>query len=113
MIKEGLTFDDVLLIPQYSEIKSRSDVDLKTRFSRNVPLKIPLVSSPMDTVTEAELAIEMARNGGLGIIHRFQKIEDQANMVGMVKNKEAHVIENPITISKDTTIRELKEMQQN
>lgn len=112
MIREGLTFDDVLLIPQYSDIKSRSMVDLSTKFSRNVPLKIPLVSSPMDTVTESELAIEMARNGGLGIIHRFQSIEDQANMVGVVKNKEAHVIENPITINKDTTIAELREIQQ-
>jgi len=76
IIKEGLTFDDVLLIPQYSNVTSRSNVDLKTRFSKNIPLRIPLVSSPMDTVTESELAIEMARNGGLGIIHRFQTIED-------------------------------------
>ena len=81
LIPYGLTFDDVLMIPQYSRVQSRNDIDLDTRFSRNVPLRIPLVSSPMDTVTEVEMAVAMARQGGLGIIHRFMTIQDQANMV--------------------------------
>lgn len=72
----GLTFDDVLLLPQYSDINSRFDININTKFSRNVPLKIPFVSSPMDTVTEYDMAVEMARNGGLGIIHRFLTIEE-------------------------------------
>lgn len=83
-IPHGLTFDDVLLIPQYSRVSSRSDIVLQTRFSRNVPLRIPLVSSPMDTVTEYEMAVAMARYGGLGIIHRFMSIEEQAKMVEKV-----------------------------
>jgi IMP dehydrogenase len=70
-IQQGLTFDDVLLIPQNTDITSRSDVSLSTKFSRNVPLNIPIVSSPMDTVTETDMAIGLARYGGLGIIHRF------------------------------------------
>lgn len=85
-IPYGLTFDDVLLIPQYSRVLSRNDIDLDTRFSRNVPLRIPLVSSPMDTVTETEMAVAMARQGGLGIIHRFMTIKDQANMVVKVND---------------------------
>ena len=87
-IPMALTFDDVLLIPQYSDINSRKDVSLNSRFSRNITLKIPLVSSPMDTVTEVDMAVEMARNGGLGIIHRFQSIEDQTKMVEKVKRSE-------------------------
>lgn len=106
----GLTFDDVLLVPQYSNITSRKDVNLSTKFSRNVSLKIPLVSSPMDTVTEVDMAIGMARNGGIGIIHRFQSIEDQAKMVEKVKRAEAHVIQDPIRVNKNSTVRELKEL---
>jgi IMP dehydrogenase len=106
----GLTFDDVLLMPQYSDINSRKDVSLKTRFSRNVKLNTPLVSSPMDTVTEADMAIEMARNGGIGIIHRFQSIEDQAKMVEKVKRAEAHIILDPIRVNKSITIKKLKDL---
>lgn len=84
LIPYGLTFDDVLMIPQYSKIYSRHDIELDTRFSRNVPLRIPLVSSPMDTVTEYDMAVAMARHGGLGIIHRFMSIKDQAEMVTKV-----------------------------
>ena len=86
LIPYGLTFDDVLLIPQYSRVSSRQDIDLETKFSKNVPLRIPLVSSPMDTVTEYEMAVAMARHGGLGIIHRFMSIKDQAAMVVKVEN---------------------------
>jgi|NOAtaT_7_FD_contig_31_8601821_length_570_multi_3_in_0_out_0_2 IMP dehydrogenase len=77
----GLTFDDVLLVPQYSEIDSRQQCDVRSRFSKNVPLKIPIVSSPMDTVTEDQMAREMAMQGGIGIIHRFCTIKEQASMV--------------------------------
>lgn len=84
LIPYGLTFDDVLMVPQYSKIYSRHDIELDTRFSRNVPLRIPLVSSPMDTVTEYDMAVAMARHGGLGIIHRFMSIKDQAEMVTKV-----------------------------
>lgn len=106
----GLTFDDVLLVPQYSDINSRKDVNLETRFSRNIKLKIPLVSSPMDTVTEVDMAIAMARNGGLGIIHRFQSIKDQAKMIDQVKRAEAHVILDPIMVSKHSTVKKVKEL---
>lgn len=106
----ALTFDDVLLIPQYSDINSRKDCILGTRFSRNIKLKIPLVSSPMDTVTETEMAIEMARNGGLGIIHRFQSIEDQTKMVEKVKRSETHIIRHPISISKNAKLSEVDEL---
>jgi IMP dehydrogenase len=109
-IQIGLTFDDVLLLPQYSNITSRRDVSLKTRFSKNVKLNMPLVSSPMDTVTESEMAIEMARNGGIGIIHRFQSIEDQAKMIRKVKRSEAHVIMDPIRVNKNITLKKLKEL---
>mmetsp|Transcript_7711 Transcript_7711/g.6965 ORF Transcript_7711/g.6965 Transcript_7711/m.6965 type:complete len:88 (+) Transcript_7711:97-360(+) len=80
-IPSALTFDDVLLVPQFSTIQSRNDIDLRTRFSKNVPLNIPISSSPMDTVTEVQMAIEMARNGGIGILHRFNSIEEQCEML--------------------------------
>lgn len=70
------TFNDILMIPQYSEISSRKECIVESWFSRNVPLKIPIVSSPMDSVTEDEMAIEMARNGGIGVIHRFNSISE-------------------------------------
>ena len=109
-IPMALTFDDVLLIPQYSDINSRKDVSLNTRFSRNITLKIPLVSSPMDTVTEVDMAVEMARNGGLGIIHRFQSIEDQTKMVEKVKRSETHIIRHPVCVSLDTQINEVESL---
>jgi IMP dehydrogenase len=83
---------------------------METKFSKNVLLKIPLVSSPMDTVTEVEMAIGMARNGGIGIIHRFQSIEDQARMVEKVKRAEAHVILDPVRVNKNISVRKLKEL---
>lgn len=107
-IPEGLTFDDVLLIPQHSDISSRSEITLKSKFSRNVPLNIPIVSSPMDTVTEQAMAIEMARQGGLGIIHRYCSIEDQCKMVREVKRAESAIIRNPYTVSCNITIRKLE-----
>eukprot|EP01017_Pseudomicrothorax_dubius_P028924 TRINITY_DN3478_c0_g1_i1.p1 TRINITY_DN3478_c0_g1~~TRINITY_DN3478_c0_g1_i1.p1 ORF type:complete len:503 (+),score=138.75 TRINITY_DN3478_c0_g1_i1:65-1573(+) len=106
----GITFDEILLVPQYSEISSRSDISLRSRLSRNVPLVTPIVSSPMDTVTEARLAIEMARNGGLGFLHRFCSIEEQAKMVAKVKRAESFVIQNPFIIDPEDTIANVRKL---
>ena len=106
----ALTFDDVLMIPQHSEIDSRFDVSLSTRFSKHLTLNIPLVSSPMDTVTEDHMAIEMAKNGGLGVIHRFQTIEDQAKMVDKVKRSGAYIVTEPLFVSKTDCIADVKEL---
>lgn len=100
---EGLTFDDVLLVPSYSEILPR-EVTIKTKFSRNVTLNTPIVSAAMDTVTEAELAIAIARQGGIGVIHKNMSIEAQASEVRRVKRAENGMIYDPITISPDDTI---------
>lgn len=106
----GLTFDDVLLIPQYSDITSRSDVSTATLFSRNIPLKLPFVSSPMDTVTETDMAVEMARQGGIGIIHRFQTIQDQCAMITKVKRSETHLIPEPVVLYKNSKIADAKRL---
>ncbi len=100
---EGLTFDDVLLIPAYSEVLPK-EVDLTTRFSRNIVLNTPVVSAAMDTVTEANLAIAMAREGGIGIIHKNMSIDDQAKQVKIVKRAENGMIYDPITIHKESTV---------
>lgn len=100
---DGYTFDDVLLIPKYSEILPH-EVSLSTRFSRNIDLNIPLVSAAMDTVTEAELAIAISRQGGIGVIHKNMPIEDQAKHVKTVKRAENGMIYDPITIEKNATI---------
>ena len=84
-IREGFTFDDVLLVPKFSDITSRSQTDLSTNLSRNIKLNIPLVSANMDTVTESTMATTMARQGGIGIIHRFLTIEEEAEQVLKVK----------------------------
>lgn len=107
-ITTGLTFDDVLMIPQHSNITSRSDCNTMTRISKNVKLNLPFVSSPMDTVTESEMAIEMARLGGIGIIHRFNSINEQASMIAKVKRSETHFITDPIILFKDSTISDAK-----
>ena len=104
--EDALTFDDVLLVPGYSEVLPK-DVSLKTRISRNIELNIPMVSAAMDTVTEARLAIAMAQEGGIGVIHKNMTIEEQANEVRAVKKFEAGVVKNPITISADATVRQL------
>ena len=103
-IREGLTFDDVLLIPKRSPIISRSQTNLKTRLSRNINLNIPVISANMDTVTESPMAIALARDGGLGIIHRFMTIQDQVDEVLKVKRTESVMIEQPYTISIDSSV---------
>jgi len=100
---EGLTFDDVLLIPAYSEVLPR-EVKLHTRFSRNITLNIPVASAAMDTVTEAPMAIALAREGGIGVIHKNLSIEEQAAEVRKVKRAENGMIDNPVTITPDKTV---------
>ena len=105
IVLEGVTFDDVLLIPAYSEVTPNM-VSLSGRFSRNIPLNIPFVSAAMDTVTEADLAIAIAREGGIGVIHKNMSIAAQAAQVRKVKRAESGMIYDPITISKDQTVGE-------
>lgn len=100
---EGLTFDDLLLVPAYSQVLPRS-VDLTTKFSRNITLNIPMVSAAMDTVTETAMAIAIAREGGIGVIHKNMTIEQQAKQVRAVKRAENGMIINPISITKDKTV---------
>ena len=104
-IAEGLTFDDVLLIPARSEVLPRS-VDVSTHFTREITLKTPIVSAAMDTVTEAELAIAMARSGGIGVIHKNMTIEQQMDQVRRVKRAENGMIYDPVTIRPDATVGE-------
>ncbi len=104
-IKLGLTYDDVLLIPQYSDIESRKTINTSSRLSRNIVLNVPIVSANMDTVTEARMAITMAEQGGIGIIHRFLTIEEEVAEVRKVKRAQNFVVEDPVTISKDATLK--------
>ncbi len=106
---EGLTFDDVLLVPAYSEVLPR-DVKVKSKFSRNIELNVPIVSAAMDTVSEAPLAIALAREGGIGVIHKNMSIEEQAVHVKKVKRAENGMIDDPVTISKDKTVGDALEM---
>ena len=109
---EGLTFDDVLLIPSYSEILPR-DVSIETKFSRNVTLNTPIVSAAMDTVTESAVAIAIARQGGIGVIHKNMTIEEQAAEVRTVKRAENGMIYDPITIAPDATIGDALDIMRN
>ncbi len=109
LLEEALTFDDVLLVPAYSEILPR-EVDLSTRITRRIRLNVPLMSAAMDTVTEARLAISIAQEGGVGIIHKSMGIEAQAREVGRVKKFESGVIRDPITVPPTMTIREVLDL---
>ena len=109
-IKEGLTFDDVLLVPKRSPVISRTQTDLKTKLSRNITINIPLVSANMDTITESGMAIALAREGGIGIIHRFMAIGDQVDEVLRVKRSESVMIEQPYTIKADVKVSEAMKM---
>ena len=103
IVMDGLTFDDVLLIPAYSEVLPKT-VELKTRFSRNIELNVPFVTAAMDTVTESQMAIAIAREGGIGVIHKNMSIEDQARQVAIVKRAENGMIYDPITIPQGSTV---------
>lgn len=109
IIGEGLTYDDVLLVPSYSEIIPR-EVRVNSRFSRNIPINIPIVSAAMDTVTEANMAIAMAQEGGIGVLHKNMTIEQQAGEVLKVKRSENGMISNPITLRKDAIVKDALNM---
>ena len=106
---DGLTYDDVLLIPAYSEVLPK-EVVLKTKFSRNIDLNVPFVTAAMDTVTESSMAIAIAREGGIGVIHKNMSIEDQARQVAIVKRAENGMIYDPVTILKGRTVKDALEM---
>ena len=105
IVKEGLTFDDVLLIPQASNVLP-ADVDLRTKLSDKIRLNLPLISAAMDTVTESRMAIAMAREGGIGIIHKNMSIEEQASHVDKVKRSEHGVITDPFFLHPQNLVRE-------
>ena len=105
VVQEGLTFDDVLLIPAYSQVLPR-EVTLTTKFSRNIELQIPFVTAAMDTVTEAPMAIAIAREGGIGVIHKNMSIEEQARQVAIVKRAENGMIYDPVTITRGSTVKD-------
>ena len=107
-IKEGLTYDDVLIIPKYSNISSRKVVDITTSLTPKIKLNIPMVSGNMDSVTESKMAIAMARLGGIGIVHRFIPLKDQVNEILKVKRAEAIVIEKPYTLTQEHTLKDAK-----
>ena len=107
--QEALTFDDVSLVPAYSNVLPR-DVSLHTRLTRDISLNIPLLSAAMDTVTEGRLAIAMAQEGGIGVIHKNMSPEKQAHEVRMVKKYESGVIKEPITVAPDLSIRNVREI---
>lgn len=109
IVQDGLTFDDVLLVPAYSEVTAR-EVTVATRFTRNISINIPIVSAAMDTVTEADMAIALARQGGIGVIHKNMSIKAQAQQVRKVKRAESGMIYDPITIAKDKTVGDAQQI---
>src|ERR1043165_6358677 len=102
---EGITFDDVLLVPAYSEVLPR-EVDISTQLTRNIRINVPLISAAMDTVTESALAIAIAREGGIGILHKNMSVEKQAEMVRKVKRADSGMIMDPITLNEDARSEE-------
>jgi len=102
----GLTYDDVLLLPGYSDL-TPGEIDTTSRLTREISLRVPLISAAMDTVTEARMAIAMARQGGIGVLHRNLSIEDQSRQVDLVKRTQTGIIDNPVTIKADATLEEL------
>jgi IMP dehydrogenase len=111
VVIEGLTFDDVLLVPSYSQVLPR-EVDLSTHFSKNIKLNVPMVSAAMDTVTEEKLAIAIAREGGIGVIHKNMSIEEQARQVKKVKRAESVMINDPITIGPENSVADALNLMQ-
>ena len=105
IVMDGLTYDDVLLIPAYSEVLPKTG-ELTTKVSRNIELKVPFVTAAMDTVTEAKMAIAIAREGGIGVIHKNMSIEEQARQVAIVKRAENGMIYDPVTIKRGSTVRD-------
>ena len=108
-IEKKLTFDDVLLVPRKSSVLPK-EVDCATKLTKNITLNIPIMSAAMDTVTESDMAIALARQGGIGVIHKNLSIEDQALMVDKVKRYESGMIRNPITLDDKKTVRDAKQL---
>ena len=104
----ALTYDDVLLVPQYSDVESRRKLSTRTQLTSKIEMQIPIVSANMDTVTESEMGIVMAREGGIGIIHRFMTIDEQVRQVRRVKKAESYVVDNPITLKVSDTVGDVK-----
>src|SRR5574342_928963 len=104
----ALTYDDVLLVPQYSDVDSRRTLSTTSLLTRKIPLQVPIVSANMDVVTESEMAITMAREGGIGIIHRFLSIAEQARQIQRVKKAESFIVDKPITMSESSTVGDVK-----
>src|SRR5688572_19267192 len=100
---QGITFDDVLLEPAYSEVVPR-EVDVRTSLTRNIRLELPILSSPMDTVTESDLAIALAQEGGIGIVHKNMPVDRQASQVEKVKRSENGIITDPVTLEPEATV---------
>ena len=105
--QQGLTYDDVLLMPAYSEVLPR-EVSVNSRFSKNIPLSTPIISAAMDTVTESRMAIAMAQEGGIGVLHKNMTIDKQAQKVRTVKRSESGMIMNPVTLPDTVTVKEAK-----
>src|SRR5699024_9595309 len=103
ILQEGLTYDDVLLVPAYSNVLPR-EVSLKSKLSKNIELNLPIISAAMDTVTESAMAITMAREGGIGVLHKNMSIEQQAFEVRKVKRAESGMIQDPVTLNIDATV---------
>src|SRR5438270_11405370 len=108
---QGITFDDILLEPAFSDVVPR-DVDVRTQLTRNIRINLPVVSSPMDTVTESDLAVALAQEGGIGIIHKNLPIPDQAREVDKVKRSENGIITDPVTLPPDETVGTAKKMME-
>src|SRR5512140_1758468 len=106
----ALTYDDVLLVPQHSDIASRRSLSTQTRLTRKICMQAPIVSANMDTVTESEMAIVMAREGGIGIIHRFMTIEEQVRQIQRVKKAESFVVEHPISLTVSHTVGDVRKI---
>ena len=106
----ALTYDDVLLVPQYSDVDSRRKLSIQTKLTKEITLQIPIVSANMDVVTESEMAIAMAREGGIGIIHRFLSIEEQSRQIQRVKKAESFIVDNPIMMNTAHTVGDLKKL---
>src|ERR1051325_1222592 len=104
----ALTYDDVLLVPQYSNVDSRRILSTRSCLTKKITLQMPIVSANMDVVTESEMAITMAREGGIGMIHRFMTIAEQARQIGRVKKAESFIVDSPITMTESNTVGDVK-----
>ena len=109
IVGEGLTYDDVLLVPAFSEILPR-EVSIKTKFTRNISINVPVVSAAMDTVTESAMAIAMAREGGIGVLHKNMTIEEQAHQVRKVKRAESGMIIDPVTLPLTSVVADANQL---